>query len=62
MRCLAALCVLSRGGRLGHLLANLSFFPEDKTDRTLWDIEDAELLQIIERHRADLSKRQPYVA
>jgi hypothetical protein len=28
-------------------------------DRTLWDIEDKELLQVIERHRADLSKRQP---
>jgi hypothetical protein len=32
------------------------------SDRTLWDIEDAELLQVLERHRADLSQRQPHDA
>ncbi|HEV8718322.1 MAG TPA: hypothetical protein VGX03_36580 [Candidatus Binatia bacterium] len=56
---LAALCELSPGVRFGQLLANLSFLAEDMVDRTLWDIEDKELLQVIERHRADLSKRQP---
>ena len=55
---LAALCELSPGVRFGQLLANLGFLAEDMFDRTLWDIEDTELLQVIERHRVDLSKRQ----
>ncbi len=59
LRNLAALCELSPGVRFGQLLANLGFLAEDMSDCTLWDIEDTELLQVIERHRADLSKRQP---
>ncbi len=59
LRNLAALCELSPEVRFGQLLANLGFLAEDMSDRTLWDIEDTELLQVIERHRADLSKRQP---
>jgi hypothetical protein len=59
LRSLAALCKLSPGVRFGQLLANLGFLAEDMSDRTLWEIEDTELLQVIERHRADLSKRQP---
>ena len=59
LRSLAALCKLSPGVRFGQLIANLGFLAEDMSDRTLWDIEDAELLQVIERHRADLSQRQP---
>ena len=54
LRTLAALCELSPGVRFGQLLANLGFLAEDMSDRTLWDIEDTELFQIIERHRADL--------
>ena len=59
LRSLAALCELSPGVRFGQLLANLGFLAEDLADRTLWEIEDAALLQVLERHRADLSKRQP---
>jgi hypothetical protein len=59
LRSLAVLCELSPGVRFGQLIANLGFLAEDMADRTLWDIEDAELPQVIERHRADLSKRQP---
>jgi hypothetical protein len=59
LRSLAALCELSPGVRFGQLLANLGFLAEDMSDRSLWEIEDTELLQVIERHRADLSKRQP---
>ena len=59
---LTTLCELSPGVRFGQLLANLGFLAEDLYDRTLWDIEDAELLQVIEKHRADLSKRQSDVA
>lgn len=58
LRTLAALCELSPGVRFGQLLANLGFLAEDMSDRTLWDIEDTELFQIIERHRADLCKRE----
>jgi len=59
LRSLAALCELSPGVRFGQLLANLGFLAEDMSDCTLWDIEDAELLRVVERHRADLSRRQP---
>jgi len=59
LRSLAALCELSPGVRFGQLLANLGFLAEDMADRTLWEIEDAELLQVLERHRVDLSQRQP---
>jgi hypothetical protein len=62
LRTLAALCELSPGVRFGQLLANLGFLAEDMSDRTLWDIEDTELFQIIERHRADLCKRQSHDA
>jgi hypothetical protein len=59
LQSLAVLCELSPDVRFGQLLANLGFLAEDLTDRTLGDIEDAELLRVIERHKADLRKRQP---
>jgi hypothetical protein len=62
LRSLVAICELSPGVRFGQLIANLGFLAEDMPDRTLWDIEDTELLQVIEKHRADLSKRQSNVA
>jgi hypothetical protein len=62
LRSLAALCELSPNVRFGQLIANLGFLAEDMSDRTLWEIEDAELLEVIERHRADLSKRQMNIA
>ena len=45
--------------RFGQLLANLGFLVEDQTDQSLWDVEDARLLEIMERHRIDLLRRQP---
>ena len=62
LRSLAALWELSPDVRFGQLIANLGFLAEDMFDRTLWEIEDAELLQVIERHQADLSKRQMNIA
>ena len=59
LRSLATLCELSPGVRFGQLLANLGFLAEDMADRTLWEIDNAELLQVLERHKTDLSKRQP---
>ena len=57
---LAVLCELAPDVRFGQLMANLGFLVEDLTDRSLGDIEDADLLQVIERHKADLCKRQPH--
>ncbi|GAC1317490.1 MAG: hypothetical protein NVSMB14_15940 [Isosphaeraceae bacterium] len=54
---LALLIDLSPDVRFGQLLANLSFLAEDQTDRSLWDIEDDQFMEVIERHRADLSRR-----
>ena len=48
---------LSPDVRFGQLLANLGFLVEDQTDRSLWDIEDEELLRVMEMHRFDLLRR-----
>jgi len=40
------------------LLANLGFLVEDQTDKSLWDVEDVRLLEVMEKHRADLPQRQ----
>ncbi len=49
---------LSPDVRFGQLLANLGFLVEDQTERSLWDVEDEELLRVMEKHRADLLPRQ----
>lgn len=49
---------LSPGVRFGQLLANLGFLVEDQTDQSLGDVEDARLLEVMEKHRADLLRRQ----
>jgi hypothetical protein len=48
---------LSFDARFGQLLANLGLLAEDRTGRSLWDIEDVDLLKIMEEHRADLLRR-----
>jgi hypothetical protein len=55
---LADLQRLSPDVRFGQLLANLGFLVEDQTDQSLWDVEDYRLLEVIEKHRADLLRRQ----
>ncbi len=49
---------LSPDVRFGQLLANLGLLVEDQTDRSLWDVDDAQLLEVMEKHRADLLRRQ----
>jgi hypothetical protein len=44
--------------RFGQLLANLGLLVEDQTDQSLWDVEDARLLEVMEKHRVDLLQRQ----
>jgi hypothetical protein len=55
---LAELQQLSPDVRFGQLLANLGFLVEDQTDQSLWDVEDARLLEVMEKHRVDLRRRQ----
>ncbi len=50
---------LSPDIRFGQLLANLGFLVEDLTDQSLWDVEDARLLEVMEKHRVDLLRRRP---
>jgi hypothetical protein len=56
---LAELAALAPEVRLGQLMAHLGFLGEDQVDRSLWDIEDDELLVVLRRHRSELLARQP---
>ncbi len=55
---LALLQQLSPDVRFGQLLANVGLLVEDQTDDSLWDIDDARLLQVMEVHHIDLRRRQ----
>jgi hypothetical protein len=55
---LAELCELSPDVRLGQLFAHLGFLGQDQTGRSLWDIEDEQLLAVLYHHRAELVARQ----
>lgn len=54
---LVELCELSPDVRLGQLLAFLGFLGEDQTGRTLWDLDDEQLLAVLYHHRAELAAR-----
>lgn len=43
--------------RLGQVLATVGMLGEDSTGRDLWDIEDDELSEAVERFASDLSRR-----
>jgi hypothetical protein len=55
---LALIQQLSPDVRFGQLLANLGLLVEDQTDQCLWDVEDARLLEVMEKHQVDLLQRQ----
>jgi hypothetical protein len=55
---LAELASLAPEVRLGQLMAHLGFLSEDQVERSLWDIEDEELLAVLRRHRSELLARQ----
>ena len=55
---LAELCELSPDVRLGQLFAHLGFLGQDQTGRSLWDIEDEQLLAVLYHHRAELVARR----
>jgi hypothetical protein len=54
---LAEICDLSPDVRLGQLLAHLGFLGEDQTGRTLWDVDDEQLLAVLHHHRDELNAR-----
>jgi hypothetical protein len=54
---LAELAALAPEIRLGQLMAHLGFLGEDQVERSLWDIEDDELLAVLHRHRSELLAR-----
>jgi hypothetical protein len=54
---LAELCQMSPDVRLGQLMAHLGFLGEDQTGRTLWDIDDEQLLAVLYHHRTELVAR-----
>jgi hypothetical protein len=55
---LADIHLLSPDVRFGQLLANLGFLVEDQTDQPLRDVENHRLLEVMEKHRTDLARRQ----
>jgi hypothetical protein len=55
---LTEVCELSPDVRLGQLFAHLGFLGEDQTGRSLWDIDDEQLLAVLYHHRAELVGRQ----
>ena len=59
---LGELCTLAPDIRLGQLLAHLGFLGEDQTGRSLWDIDDEQLLAVLHHHRSELVARSQTVA
>jgi hypothetical protein len=55
---LTKLAALAPEVRLGQLMAHLGFLGEDQLERSLWDIDDDELLAVLHRHHAELLARQ----
>lgn len=54
---LAELCDLSPDVRLGQLLAHVGFLGEDQLGRSLWDVDDEQLLAVLHHHREELVNR-----
>ncbi len=59
---LARLSDLAPDLRFGQLIADLAFMAAGPWDRTLWDLEDEQLLGAIRQFEADLSRRAAQLA
>jgi hypothetical protein len=59
---LAELRTLCPDMRFGQLLATLGVLGEDMVGLTLWDIEDDQLVDVLERFRQDLARREQSLA
>ncbi|MFM9961375.1 MAG: hypothetical protein ACKV2Q_09125 [Planctomycetaceae bacterium] len=44
--------------RFGQMLGALDVLSEDMFDRSLWDVEDEQLVDVIERFQNDLARRE----
>ena len=55
---LSEVAELSPDVRLGQLVAHLGFIGEDQTGRTLWDLDDEQLLAVLHHHRSELTTRR----
>lgn len=62
LEALERLSTLAPDVRFGQLIANLSYLAIGPTNEAIWDMEDAQLLEAIRQHIADLSQRQAGVA
>lgn len=62
VRGLSTLQPLCPDMRFGQMLATLGLLGEDMHDKTLWDIEDEQFIEVIDRFRHDLAHRQQGVA
>ena len=62
LRKLSRLADLSPGVRIGQLLTHLGFLAEDMFDQGIAELEDDQMLRVLERHEAELSRRQSNVA
>lgn len=54
---LVRLSELAPDMRFGQLIANLAFMAAGPWDRTLWDLEDEQLVEAIRQMEADVSQR-----
>ena len=54
---LARLSELAPDMRFGQLIANLAFMAAGPWDRSLWDLEDEQLVGAIRQMESDLSQR-----
>ncbi len=54
---LARLSELAPDMRFGQLIVNLAFIAAGPWDRTLWDLEDEQLIGAIRQMETDLSQR-----
>ena len=48
--------------RFGQLVANLTWMAEGPPDKSIWDVEDEQLLGAVRQLEADLSRRAAEVA
>ena len=62
LRRLATVLDLAPGVRAGQLMSHLGFLAEDMFDHGLADIDDDQLLAVLQRHEAELLRRQTNVA
>ena len=62
LRVLAELSEVCPEVRLGQLIANLSYLARGLSNESIWDVEDAELLEAARKHLQEWRARRGAVA